>query len=88
MCAGVIDHFVNVDEVVVTSVNDGSHSSGSKHWTGQAFDLRARTIPENAREAIRREFEITLGPDFDILLEDPRDEQGNCHYHVEWHPKR
>ena len=67
-------------ECVCTSVNDGRHSYGSLHKSGQAFDLRSRTLadPYATVEEIKRR----MPGDFDVIYElDPP------HIHVEWQPK-
>ena len=69
-------------ELVVTSVNDGKHSTTSLHYDGAAADLRTRhlgdqTIAIGIVENLREQ----LGPDFDVILE-------SDHIHLEWQPKR
>lgn len=63
-------------ELVLTSVTDGVHSSGSLHYVGQAFDMRlpfkAAIFVEQLKEA--------LGAEFDVVLE-------KDHIHVEFQPK-
>lgn len=65
-------------ELVVTSGIDGSHSRGSAHYKGDAFDMRIRffTTPQ----AVRDDLAAALGADFDVVLE-------TDHIHVEYDPK-
>lgn len=68
-------------ELVVTSCCEGAHSTGSRHYMGQAFDVRVSTIPESMRANFRNELADRLGADFDVVLE-------NDHIHVEFDPKK
>ena len=40
-------------EPVCTAMLDGKHMTGSKHYSGNAFDLRSRDVPEGQRQAFR-----------------------------------
>lgn len=67
-------------DCTVTSIIDGKHSASSLHYTGCAFDLRTRNIPNTALQGrIRMELAQALGQDFDVLLEVD-------HIHVEYQP--
>ena len=63
---------------VITSGLDGNHMEGSKHYIGQAIDLRTRdlTNPSLARDKLSQ----SLGSDYDVVLE-------SDHIHVEYDPK-
>lgn len=65
-------------ELVVTSGIDGSHSRGSEHYKGDAFDMRIWFFADP--RAVRDDLAVALGTDFDVILE------GN-HIHVEYDPK-
>lgn len=67
-------------DCVVTSVTDGVHSRGSRHYAGAAFDLRIRELPPGGAGRLRADLADRLGGDFDVLLED-------SHIHVEYDPK-
>lgn len=73
------------DELVVTSCIDGTHSVGSRHYSGLAVDLRTFNLPGSYRgkaaEDASRELRERLGQDYDVVLE-------KTHVHVEFHPKR
>ena len=66
--------------VTVTSGIEGSHSRGSKHYAGMAFDLRTSHLLTSEREAIEKDLKASLGADFDVVFE------GN-HFHIEYDPK-
>lgn len=70
----------NGAELVVTSVADGVHSRGSKHYIGHAVDLRTRHIKPQVAVKVRNELAEALGADFDVVLE-------GDHIHVEFDPK-
>ncbi len=71
----------NRQELVVTSVMEGSHSRGSLHYAGQAVDLRIKGIDSaTPRERLGKELQARLGQDFDVVLE-------SDHIHVEYQPK-
>lgn len=75
---------------VLTSGNDGKHKEGSKHYTGNAIDLRTRHLGLNtglhaytARmypTDIARELRLALAENYDVVLE-------SDHIHVEYDPK-
>ena len=72
--------------MVVTSVNDGRHMARSKHYTGAAFDLRTKNIPESKRGVLLAQVSAALAPlGFDVLWES--EGLRNEHLHVEWDPK-
>ncbi len=54
-------------ELVVTSVSDGKHSRNSKHYIGQAFDIRTWNLDD--REEATREIQDALGDEFYVKLE-------------------
>lgn len=64
----------------VTCGVEGSHSRGSKHYAGMAFDLRTRHLLTSEREAIEKDLKASLQGDFDVVFE------GN-HWHIEFDPK-
>ncbi len=67
-------------ELVITSVVDRPHSSGSLHYVGQAVDLRISDLPRGEVGAIAAELRIALGRQFDVVVE-------SDHIHVEFQPK-
>lgn len=65
---------------VITSVADGKHSRGSKHYSGNAVDWRTRHLLTSERDKITLDCKASLGDDFDVVLE-------SDHLHVEYDPK-
>lgn len=65
------------EDLFVTSIREGTHSAGSFHPSGRAFDLRYPKwgTPNDVVVALGR----SLGPDFDVVPE------GN-HIHIELDP--
>ena len=57
----------------VTSIREGTHSPGSLHYLGRAFDFEGQGVP-------KEEIKKALGKDWDVVIE-PN------HYHVELDPK-
>ena len=76
----VADSVFLPDELVLTSVTEGRHSSGSAHYTGMAFDARIRDVGESRAKQIARSIGKHLGGDYDVVLEE-------THLHVEFDPK-
>jgi hypothetical protein len=77
-----VDTLVEVDEVVITSINDSTHGAGSRHYTNEALDIRTKNWP--SRESVRwfrRALEEQLGPQFRVLFEDEGTK--NEHLHVQ-----
>lgn len=71
---------LGANSFVVTSCNDGKHSRKSKHYRGDAFDIRIWTLPEDARIIAAERIADALGRDFDVVFE-------NDHIHVEYDPE-
>jgi hypothetical protein len=72
--------------LVVTSVVDGLHMEGSKHYTGEAFDCRSKHLPDyETKLRVLGALEEALGKDFDVLLELVGDDSE--HLHLEFDPK-
>lgn len=61
------------EDLFVTSIRDSTHSAGSYHTTGRAWDQRSGKVSlvEHAK---------ALGPDFDVIDE-------SNHRHIEYDPK-
>lgn len=80
---GIITHIYrkfNEPECTITSGNDGSgvHMVGSKHFIGEALDIR---LPKDGRNwaIICAHIKASLGENFDVVQE-------RTHYHVEYDP--
>lgn len=71
----------------VTSVMDGKHMEGSKHYTGDAFDQRTwadatgTQMDPTEKEDLAWEIREALGPDWDVVIE-------RTHLHIEFDKKR
>lgn len=65
----------------ITSGEDGRHSHTSKHYAGDAVDLRTRYFTAEVAREVARELSAAAGPNYDVILED-------THIHMEYHPKR
>lgn len=66
-------------EMVVTCAMDGDHMSGSRHYTGEAIDIRIRDMEVADSLVLRRELKAALGKAFDVVLEVD-------HIHIEYDP--
>ena len=71
--------------IVITAGIDGKHMVGSKHYDGDALDIRTKNFPSRAAklafaEALRRE----LGPAYQVIFEAAG--TPNEHLHVEFDP--
>lgn len=87
-----IEHALNVadalsktiagKEIVVTAGFDGSHKIGSKHYEGNAFDMRTWKTLYNSNQLnnLVENLRSNLGNDYDIVLH-------STHLHIEYDPK-
>ena len=66
--------------IVVTSILDGKHKDGSKHYEGEAFDLRSFNYTKNEIALLLIAFKEALGKDYDVIFEID-------HFHIEYDPK-
>jgi hypothetical protein len=68
--------------LVITSGTDGQHSANSRHYVGEALDVRSKTFASiGARAAFMGSLQQLLGPQFSVLLEDEGTE--NSHFHIQ-----
>jgi hypothetical protein len=65
--------------LTVTSGIDGKHMVDSKHYIGEALDIRTRGV-ESYRKDVIKNLKIRLGMDYDVIDE-------SDHIHVEYDPK-
>lgn len=74
-------------ELVITSVTDGKHKVGSRHYDGCAFDMRTWSFKtEEAKKLFVETLQVRLNGErgnfageWDVVLE-------KTHIHVEWDP--
>lgn len=66
------------NSMTITSLTDGKHSTGSRHYTGDAVDLRL-PMP-TVRQQVMTQLQKALGSDYDVVLE-------SDHIHIEYDPK-
>jgi hypothetical protein len=84
ICAGVFDGYGK--RLTVTSMNDGRHMRGSKHYTGDGWDVRSRgegpryaQWPDVLKLQIADTCRNHLGSDYDVVVE-------GDHFHFEYDP--
>jgi hypothetical protein len=63
-------------ELTVTSITDGKHMDGSRHYEGRAADLRSFNVPASKLDFLIARMKEALGPEFDVVKE-------GDHVHVE-----
>ena len=67
-------------ELVITSLDDSVHGTGSLHDSGNAFDARTNYFTDQERKVVHAEIKAALDVNFDIV-----DEVN--HLHIEYDPK-
>ena len=86
--SAVSEHFMlYLDrDIVVTSVNDGRHMKGSRHYSGNAFDLRTWTtntsgiqMDVDEKHTLAVAIINKIGIDYDVVVE-------KDHLHIEYDP--
>lgn len=72
---------------LITSLNDGKHSSGSSHYRGMGSDVRSKYLTADKHQ-ILKECKEALGhnPDFYMALE--YEDEDHEHFHLQYKPKR
>lgn len=65
---------------VVTSIMEGVHKEGSRHFSGNAIDIRTSNVPRKTWLKIVEELTDYLPKSFQIVLEID-------HIHIEYDPK-
>lgn len=67
--------------LVITAGSDGRHAPTSKHYKGEAIDVRSKTMSATRRNALMSNLRVELGPQFTVLLED--EGRPNEHIHIQ-----
>ena len=78
----LMESALDVNKLIVTSVNDGVHKSGSLHYQGRAIDFRSKIYPRERLEHVVAEFRKLYSADYQLLWEHPG--QPNEHLHLEY----
>lgn len=69
-------------ELVITSLNDATHSETSLHYSGCAVDLRTTVInPNEDWDSVARQIKRRLNKHYDVLNE-------HNHIHIEWQARK
>ena len=89
MSTAIIDIFDDIATVwqehapgitpTITAGRDGKHRTDSKHYTGEAIDLRTRDLTQSQIRAIRDALSAAIGSSYDVVIEP-------THLHVEYDP--
>lgn len=66
--------------LVITSGTDGTHMVGSKHYKGEALDIRISNLTNEEISLVKIGLLTKLGVKYDVILE-------KDHIHVEYDPK-
>ena len=67
-------------DMVITSLNDSTHSYSSLHYAGAAVDLRTSYFNDQEKAEVVSKIKDRLNGDYDVVLE-------SDHIHLEWQPK-
>jgi hypothetical protein len=67
--------------LVITSGSDSTHMAGSKHYTGEAIDLRSKTLGA-LKPTVVSTLRAELGSQFTVLLEHEGKPQEHVHIQV------
>ena len=74
----VNDYFKNLNKpFVITSGSEGVHMQGSKHYIGEAFDLRTFELTPAELDDLVNDLNVLLSNNYDIVRE-------SDHVHIEW----
>ena len=64
-------------ELVITSITDGTHSKKSRHYIGMAADFRTRYFSDVGVKAVEFDLKESLGPEYYVLVH-------STHIHVQF----
>lgn len=68
-----------MQEIMITSANDGKHIENSLHYQGKALDIRVRNVPD--KQGMADDIRGILPNVYDVLLYE-------THLHIEFDTKR
>jgi hypothetical protein len=82
LAANALSKAIAGKEIVVTALLDGKHMKGSKHYSGNAFDMRTQQGMYSSEQinTLYENLKDNLGKDYDVVLHP-------THIHVEYDPK-
>lgn len=84
--ANVARTYGGVGDVMITAGTNGRHMKGSRHYSGDALDVRSKTFPSEAeKQGFVSAVLARLGPGYEGILEDSS--TPNEHFHFEYDPK-
>lgn len=66
--------------LVITSLTDGTHMENSKHYSGEAVDLRTFYFTKAIAEDVTWQLQVELGNNYDVIFE-------GDHIHCEYDPE-
>lgn len=67
-------------DITITSGTDGKHMEGSKHYTGDALDVRIFSFPSaRDKNLFFERVALRLGKDYEVIME-------GDHCHIEYDP--
>ena len=78
--ADILSKKISGQEIVVTSLFDGTHSKNSLHYSGNAADLRVWIYTEQQITDMVGNLQSNLGKNYDVMFE-------GDHIHIEFDPK-
>lgn len=68
-------------EAIITSGEDGTHRTNSRHYSGEALDFRIRHLTASQIQAFMAGLRRALGGDYQVIQEP-------THVHVEYDPPK
>ena len=69
--------------ITVTSGNDSTHKTGSRHYTNEAVDFRTKNMTKTNKMAFIIKMQERLGPKYLVLLESEGKAQEHLHVEVD-----
>jgi hypothetical protein len=73
-------------DCVITSITDGKHMEHSRHYLGDAIDIRCKNIPTRLRGDVYTLIKSSLTTDYNVVWEARGKPQE--HFHISWKPRR
>ena len=78
----------NEPEPTITSTTVDKHKKESKHYLGEACDIRGKDLSDETMKNIADDLQKELGPDYDVVPEYYPDNPDWDHVHIEYDPKK